>query len=96
MTQGHDALAEVYQIRVKGRLDPQWSEWLGGLTVTYGGAEVSETILCGPVIDQAALHGLLIKVRDLGVPLLSVMRVEPDRGSMSGQLTTESIRPSDW
>ena len=78
MTDGHDGPQEVYQIRVQGRLDPHWSDWLGGLTITYGDVDGGDTILCGPVIDQAALHGLLIKIRDLGVPLLAVQRLEPD------------------
>jgi hypothetical protein len=71
------ATAEIYEIRIKGRLGPEWSTWFNGLTVTNqpGG----ETILSGAVADQAALHGLLIKVRDLGLPLLSVRRVEADR-----------------
>jgi len=60
-----------YQIRIKGHLSPQWTEWFAGLTITQeiGG----DTLLTGPVIDQAALHGLLKKVRDLGLPLISVI-----------------------
>jgi hypothetical protein len=65
----------VYQIRVKGHLGPQWSEWFGGLSITL--EEGGETLLTGPVVDQAALHGLLRKVRDLGMPLISAIRVEP-------------------
>jgi hypothetical protein len=65
----------VYQIRVKGHLGCQWTEWFGGLTITL--EEDGETRLTGPVVDQAALHGLLRKVRDLGLPLLSVNRVKP-------------------
>jgi hypothetical protein len=80
MTDGHDGPPEMYQIRVRGRLDPYWSDWLGGLAMTYGDADGGDTILCGPVIDQAALHGLLIKIRDLGMPLLAVQRLEPDPG----------------
>ena len=60
----------VYQIRVKGHLGPQWTDWFGGLTVTL--EDNGETLLTGPVVDQAALHGLLKKVRDLGMPLISV------------------------
>ncbi len=60
----------VYEIRVKGVLDEAWSDWLGGLTVTP--LSQGETLLSGPVRDQAALHGLLIKIRDMGLPLLSV------------------------
>jgi hypothetical protein len=62
--------ALIYQIRVRGCLDKQWSSWFDGLTVTL--EEGGDTLLTGPVADQAALHGLLKKVRDLGLPLLSV------------------------
>ena len=65
----------VYQIRVKGHLDSQWTDWFEGLTITL--EENGDTLLTGPVIDQAALHGLLKKVRDLGLPLVSVSPVEP-------------------
>jgi len=65
----------VYQIRLKGHLGHQWTEWFGGLTITL--EDDGETLLTGPVVDQAALHGLLRKVRDLGMPLLSVNRVNP-------------------
>ena len=67
--------AMVYQIRIKGHLGHEWTDWFGGLTLTL--EDNGETLLTGPVIDQAALHGLLRKVRDLGVPLLSVSRVKP-------------------
>jgi hypothetical protein len=63
----------VYRIRIKGHLGPQWRDWFGGLTVTL--EDNGETLLTGPVADQAALHGLLRKVRDLGIPLVSVVRV---------------------
>jgi hypothetical protein len=65
----------IYQIRIKGHLGGQWTDWFGGLTITQ--EEDGETLLTGPVVDQAALHGLLKKVRDLGMPLLSVNRVKP-------------------
>jgi hypothetical protein len=64
----------IYQIRIKGQLDSQWTDWFGGLTITLG--EDGDTLLTGPVVDQAALYGLLKKVRDLGLPLLAVNRVE--------------------
>ena len=67
----------VYQIRIKGHLGREWTDWFGGLTLTL--EDNGETLLTGPVVDQAALHGLLRKVRDLGVPLLSVNRVEPSQ-----------------
>ena len=66
---------DLYQIRVKGYLDDYWSAWFDNLTISYG--ESGDTLLSGPVPDQAALHGLLAKVRDLGLPLLSVNRIEP-------------------
>jgi hypothetical protein len=59
-----------YSIRVKGHLDNDWSEWFGGMTITQ--LDCGETLLRGHVIDQAALHGLIIKVRDLGLPLIAV------------------------
>lgn len=70
------ALAEpvVYQIRIKGHLGAGWREWFGGVTITL--QDNGDTLLIGPVVDQAALHGLLKKVRDLGMPLLSVIRLE--------------------
>jgi hypothetical protein len=68
----------VYQIRIKGHLGPQWTEWFEGMAVTR--EENGDTLLTGPVVDQAALHGLLKKVRDLGLPLLSVIRVETGQG----------------
>jgi hypothetical protein len=66
---------QIYQIRLKGHLDDRWAEWFEGLTITL--QDSGDTLLTGPVIDQAALHGLLKKMRDLGLPLLSVSPVEP-------------------
>ena len=63
----------IYEIRVQGRLDQRWSGWFDGLTITYEGEDV--TVLRGPLVDEAALHGILIKVRDLTLPLLAVSRV---------------------
>ena len=68
-------LPRVYQIRVEGHLGHRWKDWFGGMTIML--EEEGDTLLTGPVVDQAALHGLLKKVRDLGMPLISVMRVEP-------------------
>jgi hypothetical protein len=67
----------IYQIRIKGHLGHQWTDWFEGLTITL--EEDGDTLLTGPVIDQAALHGLLKKVRDLGMPLVSVSPLEPGR-----------------
>jgi hypothetical protein len=64
----------VYCIRVKGNLDPKWSDWFGGMTLKP--QECDETVLKGQVMDQAALHGMLAKIRDLGLPLLYVERIE--------------------
>ena len=66
---------ELYKIRVRGQLDARWANHFEGLTITL--EENGDTLLTGPVIDQAALHGLLKKVRDLGMPLVSVIPVEP-------------------
>ena len=63
-----------YEIRVAGHLSPQWTDWFEGLTITL--EEDGNTLLTGPVADQAALHGLLKKVRDLGLPLVSVIQVQ--------------------
>jgi len=63
----------VYEIRVQGHLDQRWSTWFDGLTITHEGDDV--TVLRGPLVDEAALHGILIKVRDLTLPLLAVSRV---------------------
>jgi hypothetical protein len=63
----------VYTIRIQGHLDDRWAEWFEGLTITR--TENGETWLCGPAADQAALHGWLRKVRDLGMPLLEVTRI---------------------
>ena len=65
----------AYQIRLKGHLDNDWAEWFGGMTITLEDDGI--TLLTGPAIDQAALHGLLKKVRDLGLRLISVNPIEP-------------------
>ena len=64
----------VYQIRIEGHLGQQWIDWFDGLAITL--EEDGDTLLTGPVIDQAALHGLLKKVRDLGMPLVSIRQVQ--------------------
>ncbi len=66
----------VYQIRIKGHLGREWADWFEGLAITL--EDNGNMLLTGQVVDQAALHSLLKKVRDLGMPLVSVMRVKPD------------------
>jgi hypothetical protein len=68
--------AKVYEIRLSGHLDARWVKWFDGLAITLD--ENGNTLLSGPVADQPALHGILKKVRDVGLPLLSVNSVEPD------------------
>ena len=68
---------KVYKIRIKGYLGNQWSDWFDGLMITH--EEDGNTLLSGPVVDDSALHGLLKKVRNLGMPLLLVNRVESDQ-----------------
>ena len=70
-----------YEIRVKGHLDNRWADWFEGLTITL--EDNGETLLTGPVVDQAALHGVLRKVRDVGMPLLSVNHVKPGEAEAS-------------
>ena len=72
-TQGHYEPG-MYEIRIKGHLDDRWAEWFEGLTITL--EDNGDTLLTGLVVDQAALHGLLKKVRDLGLPLVSVSPVK--------------------
>jgi hypothetical protein len=74
---GRPAGPGQYEIRLRGRLEPRWAAWFDGMHLTAG--EDGTTVLSGPVTDQAALHGLLQKVRDLGLPLLSVGQVAPDQ-----------------
>lgn len=78
MTNGREfSQAASYEIRVQGTLDPKWSEWFDGFTISHHADD--ETTLTGQVADQPALHGLLAKVRDLGLPLLAIVRLEKDR-----------------
>jgi hypothetical protein len=67
----------VYQIKIEGHLGGQWSDWFGGMNIRL--EDNGNTLLAGPVVDQAALFGLLKKVRDLGMPLVSVVRAEPSQ-----------------
>lgn len=73
MNQPHSGSPGHYEIRLRGTLPPYWSRWFGDMTITHDGQ--GNTLLAGPVVDQAALHGLLDKVRDLGLALLEVRRV---------------------
>ena len=76
-TQDHHG-PERYEIRIKGHLDDQWADWFGGMSIRL--EENGSTLLSGPVVDQSALYGLLKKVRDLGMALVSVNPVKPDQG----------------
>jgi hypothetical protein len=76
-SESEKAQPTVYQIRIKGHLGHEWTDWFGGLTITA--LDNGETLLTSAVVDQAALHGLLRKVRDVGLPLLSVVCVKPDQ-----------------
>ena len=86
MSETHPSAADhyepgLYEIRIQGHLDDGWTDWFSGLTLTLEGN--GNTLLAGPVVDQAALHGLLRKVRDLGMPLISVIRVEAGQADTS-------------
>ncbi len=72
-----------YEIRVQGRLDTQWAAWFEGWTMSTG--EREETVLTGPVRDQPALFGLLARIRDLGLPLLLVRRMDAELTGVAGQ-----------
>jgi hypothetical protein len=76
---------EVYCLTVKGHLGGEWSEWFDGLTITR--ADNGESRLVGPLADQTALHGVLLKIRDLGLPLLSLTRIEPDNSASKERAT---------
>jgi hypothetical protein len=81
MPTGHHHRPGRYEIRLKGHLDTRWAAWFDGLALTRDSD--GTTIIHGSVADQAALHGLLQKVRDLGLPLVSVTQVEPDQPNAS-------------
>jgi len=72
---------EIFKIRLQGHLDTRWASWFDGLTITL--TEDGDTVLTGPVVDQPALHGLLKKVRDLGIPLLSVCHISSEQADDS-------------
>jgi hypothetical protein len=77
MSTGHQHSPGRYEIRLKGHLDTRWAAWFDGLALSHDSD--GTTVIHGPVADQAALHGLLQKVRDLGLPLVSVTQTEPDQ-----------------
>lgn len=77
----HPSQPVFYQIRIQGHLDSQWTDWFSGMTITL--EENGTTLLIGPVADQAALHGLLKKVRDLGLPLISVFPLKHGQADQS-------------
>ena len=74
-------MADIYRIRVRGHLALRWAELFDGLTITH--LENGDTLMAGPIVDQAALHGMLIRIRDLGLFLLAVHRVDPDGAASS-------------
>ena len=84
--------ATRYEIRLQGRLDSSWADWLGGMSLTH--ASDGTTVVAGPVADQAALHGLLQKLRDMGVTLISVNESESEPLALSGT-GTEPIPATD-
>jgi uncharacterized integral membrane protein len=92
-----DTPSPLYEIRIAGHLSPQWMDWFEGLTITL--EENGDTLLSGPVADQAALHGLLKKVRDLGMSLVSVNQVQLDEThqdhSKQGEIKMNSIKKID-
>jgi hypothetical protein len=81
-TRGSNTVTEqtTYQIKIRGWIDPQWADWFGGLGVTYEGTEDDSplTVLAGPVADQAALRGILCKLWDFNLTLISAIRVEQE------------------
>jgi hypothetical protein len=82
----------VYQIRIHGHLGPEWREWFGSMSITP--TDNGQTLITGPVIDQAALHGLLKKVRDLGTPLLAVNRITPGQNDGAEPTGNEAAPPA--
>ena len=74
-------LSKVFQIRIQGHLSQQWMDWFAGLIITL--EDDGNTLLSGPVVDQSALHGILKRIRDLGVPLLSVNSVDRNQENMT-------------
>ena len=84
----------VYQIRIKGHLGRHWTDWFEGLTITL--EDNGDTLLTGPVVDQAALHGVLRKVRDVAMPLLSVVCVKQERNDRIKANLEETHGSTTW
>jgi hypothetical protein len=82
-----------YEIRLTGHLDAHWTAWFDGLTVSHEGD--GTTVISGSIVDQAALHGVLQRVRDLGLPLVSVVRVEPDGPTPTGHEAVQIQTPKE-
>ena len=89
-TTGADSVPE-YEIRVAGRLAPRWSAWFDGLTITSDAD--GTTAIRGPVVDQAALHGLIQKLRDVGIPLVSLTQLTPDPTAETSAHPTQGEQP---
>lgn len=89
MSSEQNEKAMKYQIRIEGQLDQQWTDWFEGFTITQ--EEGGRTVLTGNIVDQSALHGLLKKVRDLGIPLVSVNRIETAGSPNPDQITKGEI-----
>ena len=87
MNQQTPDLTEIYHIKIKGFLDDKWADWFDGFTITHPGE--SETLLIGPVRDQSALHGMLAKIRDLGLTLLTVEQIDVEDEKQSPQNALE-------
>ena len=73
-------MSDMYEFQVKGLLNKRWSDWFGGLTIRH--QDDGTTVLVGPVVDQAALYGVMVRIRDLGLPLLSVNAVDAEEASV--------------
>ena len=89
-THGKDPKADRVEIRVRGHLDPRWSDWLDGLTLTH--ENDGTTLIEGPVVDQAALFGIIDRLRDLALPLISVLHPDTPVPSTPTHRTTDQLR----
>jgi hypothetical protein len=89
VTEKGEAMTHFYQIRVRGHLSDNWAEWFHGLIIEN--QPDGDALLSGPVPDQAALHGLLIRIRDLGLPLLSVLCIEPNEDLHKEEIEGDEI-----